>query len=66
MVNRQGQGNRIIWSKFQKKNIILSEDVHPLNEYVTPAEDDKFSEFQITDSIPSNGTNGGMNTVTYD
>ena len=32
--------------------------VQALNEYVTPAEDDRFDEFQITESIPSDGKFG--------
>ena len=33
-----------------------------LNEYTTPATDDQFSKFRITDNIPSDG-NGGCKYI---
>ena len=38
--------------------IVCFQVVQALNEYETPAEDDRFDEFQITESIPSDGQFG--------
>ena len=45
---------------FARFNLYIG--VQSLNEYTTPATDDQFANFRITDSIPSDG-NGGCKYI---